>query len=198
MRRQLDAAAEQALVDQCRRQDYEAFGKIVDAFQSRIFGFVKRMLRNDEESADVTQEVFIKAFQSLSKFDGRSSLRTWLFRIAYNLCIDRVRRSERALDVASLDAMGTELEAFDLADSRWNPGALLDESDFLEVVDKAVLELSEKLRTVLLLHDKEDLGYEEIANVVNVPVGTVKSRLFLARAHLQKAVTKYVQTGGSI
>src|SRR5689334_21818039 len=103
-RRHIDAATEQALVAQCRRQDYEAFGRIVDAYQSRVLGFVRRMLPVEEEAHDVTQEVFIKAFQGMSRFDGRSSLRTWLFRIAYNLCIDRARRHERSPDVNSLDS----------------------------------------------------------------------------------------------
>ena len=76
-----DPATEQALVERCRRQDGEAFAKIVDAYQNRVFGFVRRMVPNPEEAADVAQDVFIRAYQSFARFDGRSSLRTWLFRI---------------------------------------------------------------------------------------------------------------------
>src|SRR5437588_9961783 len=92
---QHDTATELALVERCRRQDAEAFGKIVDAYQHRVYGFVRRMVSDTEEAADLAQEVFIRAYQAFGKFDGRSSLRTWLFRIAYNLCVDRARRVER-------------------------------------------------------------------------------------------------------
>src|SRR5690349_1920633 len=99
-----DAAMEQALVDQCKRQDYQAFSKIVDAYQARILGFARRLLRSEEEALDVTQEVFIKAFQALHRFDGRSSLRTWLFKIAYNLCVDRSRRADRSIKSTSFES----------------------------------------------------------------------------------------------
>jgi len=191
-----DTAAEQALVDQCRRQDFEAFGRIVDAYQARVFGFVKRMLPSDEEAMDVTQEVFIKAYQAVSRFDGRSSLRTWLFKIAYNLCIDRSRKADRSLNVVSLEPTFEGDESYDLPDRRWNPEDALLNTEFAEIVEKAVASMSEKLRTVLLLHDKEDMGYEEIAKTVDVPVGTVKSRLFLARAHVQQYVTQYMSGEG--
>src|SRR5438132_828895 len=94
--RQQDSAIEIALVERCRKQDAEAFGRIVDAYQHRVYGFVKRMVSDVEEAADVSQEVFIRAYQAFARFDGRSSLRTWLFRIAYNLCVDRARRADRA------------------------------------------------------------------------------------------------------
>lgn len=193
-RRQIDLATEQALVDQCRRRDFDAFGKIVDAYQARIHGFVKRMVRNEEEALDVTQEVFIKAFQSMSRFDGRSTLRTWLFRIAHNLCVDRSRRSDRAPDFTSLETAYLEDEPVEFADNRWNPEELASNEELGAIVEMALEAMSDKLKTVLLLHDKEDMGYEEIARTVDVPVGTVKSRLFLARAHLQKWVGDYLAT----
>jgi RNA polymerase sigma-70 factor, ECF subfamily len=197
-RRQIDAATEQALLAQCRRQDFEAFGKIVDAYQARVLGFVRRLLRNDEESLDVTQEVFIKAYQSMSRFDGRSSLRTWLFRIAYNLCVDRSRKTDRAPDFNSLESTYLDDEPIEFADHRWNPEDLALNDELEKVVDRALEAMSEKLRTVLLLHDKEDMGYEEIASTVNVPVGTVKSRLFLARAHMQRWIAEYLGTAPGV
>lgn len=191
-RRQIDAATELALVAQCRRQDFVAFGKIMDAYQARVLGFVRRMIRNEEEALDVTQEVFIKAFQSMSRFDGRSTLRTWLFRIAYNLCIDRSRRADRTPDFTSLESTFVEDEPLEFADNRWNPDELASNGELGQIVEEALDSMSEKLRTVLILHDKEDMGYEEIAVTVQVPVGTVKSRLYLARAHMQKWVGDYL------
>jgi RNA polymerase sigma-70 factor (ECF subfamily) len=191
----LDLASEQALVEQCRRQDYEAFSKIVDAYQARVFGFVRRMVRNEEEAMDVTQEVFIKAFRHMERFDGRSSLRTWLFRIAHNLCIDRARRHDRGLTETSLEPAGADDEPLEFADARWDPERIALSEELAAVVEHAVSTMSEKLRTVLLLHDKEDMGYDEIARTVDVPVGTVKSRLFLARAHLQGHLSQYLEGG---
>ena len=112
---------ERALVEQCRRQDYEAFGRVVDAYQSRIYGFVKRMVRNDEEALDVTQEVFIKAFQGMASFDGRASLRSWLFRIAYNLCVDRSRRAKRSPKTFSYEPSDEGDEPMEFSDQRWDP-----------------------------------------------------------------------------
>lgn len=186
---------EQALVDQCKRQDYQAFAKIVDAYQARILGFARRLLRSEEEALDVTQEVFIKAFQALHRFDGRSSLRTWLFKIAYNLCVDRTRRFERSIKSTSYEPSVEGEEPLEFSDTRWNPEEVVMNDELFEVVEHAVATLSDKLRTVLLLHDREDMGYEEIAAAVQVPVGTVKSRLFLARNHVQKCVAEYMNGG---
>lgn len=193
--KKIDAAAEQALLEQVRRQDLDAFSKIVDAYQSRIFGFVKRMVRSEEDALDISQEVFVRAFQAVDRFDGRSGLRTWLFRIAHNLCVDRARRSERMPVSVSLEPAEGEEGQRDVADARWNPETVVLREELQAVVEEALASMSEKLRTVLLLHDKEDMGYEEISKTVDVPVGTVKSRLFLARAHLQDHVGRYLAKG---
>lgn len=193
--KKIDAAAEQVLLEQVRRQDLDAFSKIVDAYQARIFGFVKRMVRSDEDAMDISQEVFVRAFQAVERFDGRSGLRTWLFRIAHNLCVDRARRAERAPSFVSLEPSESEEGQRDFADARWNPEEVILREELREVVEEALASMSEKLRTVLLLHDKEDMGYEEISRTVDVPVGTVKSRLFLARAHLQQHVGRYLAKG---
>ncbi|HVL39713.1 MAG TPA: sigma-70 family RNA polymerase sigma factor [Fimbriimonadaceae bacterium] len=185
-------ANEAALVERCRRQDMEAFGKIVDAYQNRVFGFVRRMVGDPDESADIAQEVFIRAFQSFRRFDGRSSLRTWLFRIAYNLCVDRARRAGRTATEIRLDARIEDDEPLEISDTRWSPEGLALDAELAQAVEEAVASMSEKLRSVLLLHDREDMQYEEIAQALDLPIGTVKSRLFLARAHLQKALRPYL------
>ena len=184
-------SVDDALVARAQRQDVEAFGKIVDAYQNRVFGFVRRMVPNPEEAADVTQEVFIRAFQSFDRFDHRSSVRTWLFRIAHNLCIDRARKVKRApTEIGLVDPdEGDEIEVHD---TRWQPDRITLDGELMDVVEKAIRSMSEKLRSVLLLHDREDMAYEEIAQMLNLPVGTVKSRLFLARAHLQNALRPYL------
>ncbi|MBS1705727.1 MAG: sigma-70 family RNA polymerase sigma factor [Armatimonadetes bacterium] len=189
--KRLDSETEQALIHQCRKRNFDAFGKVVDAYQARVLGFVKRMVRNPEEALDVTQEVFIKAFTAFERFDGRCSLKTWLFRIAYNLCVDRSRKAERSLTEVSIEASDPESDPLEFADERWSPIEMLMTDELQLVVEEALRTMSPKLKTVLLLHDAEELAYEEIASTVGVPVGTVKSRLFLARAHMKAHIEEY-------
>ncbi len=188
-----DATAEAALVSACRRRDDAAFGRLIDLYQARIYGFVKRMVHDAEDAQDLTQEVFIRAYQGLDRFDGRSSLRTWLFRIATNLCIDQSRRLNHTLEVVS----GGEEEAWDnTPDHRWDPETAALSAEMHDVVEHALAQMSDKLRMVLLLHDREDMAYEEIAATMSLPVGTVKSRLFLARESLQKTLKNYIGAPG--
>ncbi len=192
-----DLAEERALLEKCRKQDFEAFGKLVDAYQARVFGFVRRMVSDGEDAADITQDVFIRAFQNIARFDGRSSVRTWLFRIAHNLCIDRSRRLARGPQPGPLSEGFEDETPLEIADSRWQPEQIVLNEEMAAVVEDGIRTMSEKLRSVLLLHDKEDVPYEEIARILEVPVGTVKSRLFLARAHLQNTLRSYFETGGA-
>lgn len=189
---QHDASWESALIERCRRQDPEAFAKIVDAYQNRVFGFVRRMVPDVEEAADIAQDTFIRAFQGIGRFDGRSSVRTWLFRIAHNLCVDRARRADRGPSHVRFDSPFDD-EPIEVADNRWNPeGGVLD-AEMHALLERAIGTMSEKLRAVLMLHDREDVAYDEIARILEIPIGTVKSRLFLARAHLQTALGPYLR-----
>jgi len=187
-----DSLTEQTLIERCRKQDSEAFGRFVDLYQSRVFGFVRRMVVDADEAADVTQEVFIRAYQHFGRFDSRSSVKTWLFKIAHNLCVDYSRRKKRTPNSMSLSAADDESEAIEVADVRWQPELVTMDEELADAVDGAIMSMSEKLRSVLLLHDRDDLAYDEIASALAIPVGTVKSRLFLARAHLQNSLAGYL------
>jgi RNA polymerase sigma-70 factor, ECF subfamily len=188
----LDESSERALVERCQKNDFEAFGKLVDAYQNRVFGFIRRMVPTPDDAADLTQEVFVRAFQNFYRFDSRCSVRTWLFRIAYNLCIDRARRASHIPQQVDFHS-GEDEEAMEVPDSRWEPQQAALDSELATALEGGILGMSEKLRSVLILHDKEDLSYEEIAETLGVPIGTVKSRLFLARAHLQNVIKNYLQ-----
>ncbi|MBL8048325.1 MAG: sigma-70 family RNA polymerase sigma factor [Chthonomonas sp.] len=190
----LDAETEARLVEKCRRQSYEAFSQLVDAYESRVLGFVIRLVRNREEALDITQEVFIRAYQAFNRFDGRSSLRTWLFRIAHNLCVDRARREDRNPVRASLDANSANTgETWDVADTRNTADQEVLDEELHTMVRNGLARMSDKLRTVIVLHDQEEMSYEEIASTVGIPVGTVKSRLFLARNFLQQYLKEYLE-----
>jgi RNA polymerase sigma-70 factor (ECF subfamily) len=188
----IETIHEKVLLDKSKKRDLDAFSRIVDAYQGRVLGFVRRMLRDEDDALDVTQEVFLRAFQGIDNFDGRSSLRSWLFTIAHNLCVDKARRKARTPGHTSLEADSVIDEAIEFPDFRWDPADAAIKAELLVVLETALDSMSDKLKSVLLLHDREDMGYEEISQTVNIPVGTVKSRLFLARAHLQRALGEYL------
>lgn len=180
-----------ALLQRCKTRDVEAFGLLVDRYQARILGYIRQMVPHREEAEDLAQEVFLRAFTNIHRFDGRASLATWFFKIANNLCIDRARHEKRKGETLSIER-DEEAVLQELTDERWNPEARAVAGEMEEIIEMAIRKLSEKLRSVLLLHDAEGLSYEEIAQVLRIPVGTVKSRLFLAREHLQEAIQQYL------
>lgn len=188
-----ERSIENELVRRCKERDPEAFGKLLELYQARVYGFVRRMVRSADEAEDIAQEVFVKAFQNISKFDGRASFSTWLFKIASNLCIDKARRHQRRPEPVSLSNDDGDAREVETSDLRWDPQNVAVVGEMERAIEAAIASLSEKLRGVLLLHDLEGLSYDEIATTVGVPVGTVKSRLFLARAHLQAALSAYLK-----
>jgi RNA polymerase sigma-70 factor (ECF subfamily) len=193
-----DTYAERAIIERCRKQDAAAFGQFVDLYQGRVFGFIRRMVSDADEAADVTQEVFIRAFQHFNRFDGRSSVKTWLFKIAHNLCVDYSRKHKRTISTISLAGANEEDEAIEVADVRWEPEQVTIDAELADAVEAAISQMSEKLRSVLILHDREDMAYEEIGAALNIPVGTVKSRLFLARNFLKGALAEYLDNESAI
>lgn len=181
-----------SILDRCKKQDYEAFSHFVDQFDARVYGYVRRMICDAEEAQDVTQEVFIRAYQAFPKYDARASVKSWIFRIAHNLCIDRLRSQRRAPETLTLGYTSDEEEDRDVADNSLRPDAIAMNVELAQAVEDAMSQMSDKLRSVLLLHDREDASYEEIASMLSLPVGTVKSRLFLAREFLQKKLSSYL------
>ena len=194
-------APDLTLVDRCRRNDAAAFEEVVGRYKNKVYNYIYRMVGNSDDAEDLTQEVFVRMYTSLDSFRRQASLHTWLFRIASNLCIDHFRRSKKmranaySLDEPIKDA-GDGGEAgggHEVADAKYEPHRLMEQQEMAEQIQQALGQLPEKLRTVLVLHDIEDLPYEEIAQVVGCPLGTVKSRLFHARQQLRQRLSGYIQ-----
>lgn len=188
---------DRAFVERCQRGDQAAFEGLVQRYQDKVYNFVCRMIEDPDEAEDVTQEVFVKAYRSLPKFRGQASFQTWIYRIASNLCIDRHRHRERSPQVvrsldAPLEGHDGEME-FEVPDWQYNPESSFLSQELREEVHQALASLSEKLRLVVVMYDMQGLTYEEIAQVLRCPVGTVKSRLFNARAALREALRPYVE-----
>lgn len=189
--------AETSLIQRAQANDRAAFNEIVLRYKNKVYNFIHRMIPSAQDAEDLTQETFVRAYLSIRSFQSRASLNTWLFRIATNLCIDYCRKTQKTHGmVTSLsyenDEDNTDCQR-EIPDLAFDPQRLAMNKELGAQLNRALLELSEKLRTVVLLYDIEGLPYEEIAQIVGCPLGTVKSRLFNARAALREKLSPYLQ-----
>ncbi len=182
-----------ALVQQAQAGDTMAMERLILKYQSRIYNVIQKMCANADDAAELTQETFVKVIESIEKFKGRSSFYTWLFRIAVNLTLNYCQRSARRT-TRSLDAEETELEGRSqqalkdfLSDgSAADPAALAQSRELCYLAVEALLKLDEPQRAVMVLRDIEGMDYAQIADVLNIELGTVRSRLSRARSHLRE------------
>ncbi len=188
--------ADTALVQRAQANDRTAFNEIVLRYKGKVYNFIHRMVPSPQDAEDLTQETFVRAYLSIASFQSRASLNTWLFRIATNQCIDYSRRSRKARGLVtslSLDTEEDESEGQrDVPDDAYDPQRLLLNKELGAQLESALRGLPEKQRAVVLLYDIEGLPYEEIAAIAGCPLGTVKSRLFNARATLRDKLAPYL------
>jgi len=192
-------AAEEALLERCRRGEREAFDTVVELYKDKIVTYLAYMVGDEEEARDLAQEVFVRAYLSIGEFRGNCSLQTWLYRIAHNLGVDHIRRQRRSPGRVSLDSP-LKLDRGEEVERQWageicDPEEEAERGEVAEAVRRAVGMLSEKLRAVVVLHDLQQLSYEEVAKILGCPVGTVKSRLFHARMELRKLLKPLLEEG---
>jgi RNA polymerase sigma-70 factor, ECF subfamily len=161
--------------------DSAAFGRLVGLYQDRLYNSLLRVTGSAEDAGDVVQDAFVQAYVKLDSFRGASAFYTWLYRIAFNLAMSR-RRRER--NVVSLDGMKANLGS-EPPDGQPTPAANMERSEQVEMVHTALGELSEEYRAILVLREIDGCRYEEIAQILELPIGTVRSRLFRARMQLR-------------
>ncbi len=188
--------SDKQLVERVKRGDQRAYDMLVLKYQHKIFGLISRYVKDSDEIQGVAQEAFIKAYRALPKFRGESAFYTWLYRIAINTAKNYlVSRSRRP---PSIDVDVGDAEFYDGADGLRdtdNPENVLFGNELKAVVDTAIQALPEDLRTALTLREFDGLSYEDIADVMDCPVGTVRSRIFRAREAVDEKVK--AQMGGS-
>ncbi|HKD65415.1 MAG TPA: sigma-70 family RNA polymerase sigma factor [Candidatus Binataceae bacterium] len=173
---------EQDLVRRAKHGDREAFGVLVQRYQQRVVGVARALVHNPDDAVELGQETFIRAFQNLKSFEGRSSFSTWLYRIASNLAIDWRRRESRYM-VAHGEEAENELRKIPSGEGDSFRALARDETS--RKVREALKELTAEHRQVILLREMEGLSYEEISDILSCPKGTVMSRLHYARSHLR-------------
>jgi len=178
-----DKEVDQQLVERAQRGDKHAFELLVVKYQRRLGRLISRFVRDAAEAEDVTQEAFIKAYRALSAFRGESAFYTWLYRIGINTAKNYlVTLGRRAPTSTQFDAEESEdFEGAELLQDVNTPENELMSKQVAGVVNASLLQLPEDLRTALTLREIEGLSYEEIAQIMDCPIGTVRSRIFRAR-----------------
>jgi RNA polymerase sigma-70 factor (ECF subfamily) len=175
-----------ALIAACREGDSQAFGVLVRRYQDRLFPTLLRLTGSADDALDLLQDAFLKAYRKLGDFHGDSSFYTWIYRIAVNLALSERRRPSRRRAWIALDRRGPG--AIDPSDdpARTDPGRGLDREERDQIIQKALDRLSPDYRTIVVMKDIDGQRYEEIAETLGIPVGTVRSRLHRARGELRE------------
>ncbi|MBK7664039.1 MAG: RNA polymerase sigma factor RpoE [Sterolibacteriaceae bacterium] len=178
-----DREVDQQLVERAQRGDKQAFGLLVSKYQRKLARLLSRLIRDPAEVEDVAQEAFIKAYRALPSFRGESAFYTWLYRIGINTAKNYlVSQGRRAPTTTEFDS--EEAETFDDGDQLRDintPERMLQSKQIGETVNSAMEALPEELRTAIVLREIEGFSYEEIASIMECPIGTVRSRIFRAR-----------------
>ncbi len=182
------------LIERGLRKDNTAWDQIVARFRRKIFHIAYKFTGKHDEAEDLTQEIFLKVFRSLEKFNRDADFSTWLSSVARNYCIDHYRASKREREVLVED-----LVAFDLApSSSGNPHRALEERDRSSFVRRGLEMLPEKLREAVVLRDLQGLSYQEMADQLRLPEGTVKSRINRGREELARLLLRAQQPGRAV
>jgi RNA polymerase sigma-70 factor (ECF subfamily) len=183
------------LVRQAQHGDTTSMERLILKYQHRIYNVILKMCGNPDDAAELTQETFVKVIESIEKFKGRSSFYTWLFRIAVNLTLNHCQRSARtatrSLDAeeVNLDGDASQLLKDLLSDDRAvDPAVLAQSHELCELAKRSLLELDEPQRAVVVLRDIEGMDYAQIADVLSIELGTVRSRLSRARSSLRETL----------
>jgi len=183
------------LVQQCRQGDSAATERLILKYQNRIYNAILRICANPEDAAELTQDTFVKVIENIDKFEGRSSFYTWAFRIGINLTLNYCQRSGK-LGLKSLDAEDNEyggkdrkvLREFLSDDSLPDPAVVVENKELCRIAVKALMKLNDAQRAVVVLRDIEGMDYAQIAEVLDIELGTVRSRLSRARTNLREII----------
>lgn len=179
---------EQAYIQRAQKGDQEAFAALVDEHQRYIYNLALRVLKDENEALDLTQETFVRAWTALPNFRGQSQFRTWLYRIVTNLCYNRLPHLRRSLMDLGDDVI-SEMPETDL--SLDNPARGVESRELRSHLHQAMEALDENYRLLITLRYQNELSYEEMASMLNLPLGTVKTGLFRAKEQLRRALEKY-------
>ena len=175
------------LIERCLHGDQDAWNTIVHLYWRKVFNIAYKFVGRHDEAEDLTQDIFLKLFRSLSTFDRRANFSTWLISVSRNLCIDHYRSVRREREAVNHDVDVVTLARPATAD---NPQSLIERRDRVELLREALDKLAPALRTAVMLRDIQELSYQEIAERLHVPEGTVKSRINRGRTELARQIAR--------
>ncbi|NLO05527.1 MAG: sigma-70 family RNA polymerase sigma factor [candidate division WS1 bacterium] len=185
------------LINAARAGSADAFDRLVEAHYRGVYNTAYRMLSTPSAASDATQSVFLRVYEALSSFRGDASFSTWLYRITMNVCLDELRkRKNEPLSLTEEDDDGEVLGERDLPDLSDEPALTAEQRELQRLVHEAIGRLSEDFRTVIVLYDIRGLSYQEISGVLEIPLGTVKSRLNRARLALRDEIAPHAELFG--
>ncbi len=188
------SADDRRLIAASLKGDTAAFGELVRRYQDRLYNTVYRLLDNADDAQDVVQDAFLNAYQSLDGFKGDSQFFTWLYRIAVNTAISHKRKQRLTLSIDAGRNGETRVEPLDPSEAS-RPGHALEQAEEERRVQRALNRLSAEHRAVLILKDMEGQKYEVMAEVLGVPIGTIRSRLHRARSELRELLEQDENAG---
>jgi RNA polymerase sigma-70 factor (ECF subfamily) len=182
------------LIERCLQGDQTAWEQIVRQHWRKVFNVAYKFVGKHDEAEDLTQEIFLKLFKSLDTFDRRANFQTWLISVSRNLCIDHYRSVRKERETIDRDVDAGDLSP---ASSDTGPYAALEHSDRRALLRHALDELAPTLRSAVMLRDIHELSYQEIAERLGLPEGTVKSRINRGRLELARQIRKIQESGGT-
>lgn len=186
----MEKYSDEELIARFQQGDEYAFEEIVHRFKDRLKNFVYRYLSSDEAAEDVVQDTFLRVYQKKHMYRNIAKFSTWIYTIAGNLAKTELRKRKRR-KMFSLSNLGLEDKEFEIPSEEFAPEDDVEGEYTEKEIQDAINELSEKFKTVIILRDIQELSYEEISNIVDVPVGTVKSRINRGRIKLQEKLRHY-------
>ncbi len=191
---------EKELIKKAQEGDLQAFEELILTHEKIVYNVALRMMNHSEDAKDISQEVFLKAYRNIKNFDERSKFSTWLYRITTNTCIDEMRK-RKGKQSYSLEA---ELENEEggvqrqVADEGETPEEALLRTEKQSEIVQALAQLVEEQRNIVILRDVRGLSYDEIAEILELPIGTVKSRISRARTQLKNEILKIMERNGEV
>lgn len=174
---------EQSIIQRAQKGDHDAFAALVDEHQRYVYNLALRVVKDENEALDLTQETFVRAWTALPNFKGQSQFRTWLYRITTNLCYNRLPNLRRSLNDLGDDVM-EEIPESNLD----GPASQFESGETRHHLHQAIDELDTNYKLLITLRYQNELSYEEIASTLNLPLGTVKTGIFRAKEQLRKSL----------
>jgi RNA polymerase sigma-70 factor (ECF subfamily) len=182
---------ENELITRAKKGDQDAFGQLVLAHQNKVFSLCVHLLNSREDAEDMAQEAFLKAWRSLGGFQGESSFATWMHRLTTNVCLDHLRKQARRQNISTAVSLDDEESGWTApADHTQDPQRRLEQQEQRELLTKALNELPEHHRRLIIMREVSGLSYQEIADALDADLGTVKSGISRARERLRKILLR--------